>query len=141
MSAAPGASAAVMIGHEGPVHVTNLRISLSRTQGPVNVQLGLFGGNSLLVGVMSTLESGEYFTAAQSDGVSSADMRCGWQQGASQQLDLSYIAGQWVLRDVNQNAEVKVAGRDNLVDRIQLVIPAARQGQTLGVNSLSISGE
>ena len=139
--APPGASAAVMVERRGSVRVTHVRLSVSRAQGPVNLQFGLFGGGGLLVGVVSTLENGEYYTSLQADGVNSQELRCGWQQAASQEFDLGFIAGQWILRDVVQNAEVRVPGRDNQIDHVQLVIPAARQSQTLGVNSLSVAEE
>lgn len=141
LMAPAGAAAAVMLERGRSVRVSHLRLSLSRAQGPVNLQVGLFSQSGLLVGMVSTLERGEYYTALQSEGSSSADLRCGWQQAVSQQLDLSYIAGQWVLRDVVQNAEVKVSGRDNQVDHIQIIIPAARQAQALGVNSISVAEE
>ncbi len=141
LGAPAGGAAAVMIGRGGPARVIHLRFSISRPRGPVNLQIGLFSERGLLVGMVSSLEGNEYFTALQSEGASSQDLRCGWQQGVSQQLDLSYIAGQWVLRDVVQNAEVKVAGRDNLVDHIQMVLPAARQAQDLTVNSISVTEE
>ncbi len=141
LTAPPGASAAVMIEHRGSVRVGHLRLSLSRTQGPVNLQFGLFAGPGLLVGVVSSLENGQYITSLQAEGASSQELRCGWQQGISQQLDLGYIAGQWILRDVVQNAAVKVPGRDNQIDHLQLVIPAARQAQALGINSISVAEE
>jgi hypothetical protein len=56
-------------------------------------------------------------------------------------LDLGFVAGEWILRDVVQNTEVKVPGRDNQVDHLQLVLPAARQAQGLGVNSLFVAEE
>ncbi|MBX3166413.1 MAG: serine/threonine protein kinase [Candidatus Eremiobacteraeota bacterium] len=141
LQAPAGGAAAVMLERGGPVRISHLRLSLARPQGPVNLQVGLFAGGSLLVGVVSTLERDDYYTSLQSEGASSQDLRCGWQQGISQQLDLSYFAGHWVLRDVVQNAEVKVAGRDNQIDHLQLVLPAARQAQILGVNSLSVTEE
>ena len=141
LSAPAGSSAAVMVGRGGPVRVSHLRLSLSRAQGPVNLQVGLFSGPNLLVGVVSTLENGEYYTILQAEGATSQELRCGWQQAVSQQLDLGFIAGQWILRDVVQNSEVLVPGRDNQIDHFQLVLPAARQSQTLGVNSLSVAEE
>lgn len=141
LSSPAGGSAAVMLARGGPARVIHMRFSLSRSHGPVNLQLGLFSKTGLLLGIVSELEGNEYFTAMQSEGASSQDLRCGWQQGISQQLDLSYIAGQWILRDVVQNTEVKVAGRDNLVDYIQMIVPAARQAQSLGVNSISVTEE
>ena len=105
------------------------------------MRAGLFSGPNLLVGVVSTLENGEYYTILQAEGATSQELRCGWQQAVSQQLDLGFIAGQWILRDVVQNSEVRVPGRDNQIDHFQLVLPAARQSQTLGVNSLSVAEE
>lgn len=141
LSAPAGSSAAVMLERRGGVRVGHLRVALLRSAGPVNVQLGLFANGQLLVGMVSTLESGEYFTSLRCDEATSPEIRCGWQQGGSQLLDLGYIAGHWVLRDVNQNTETRVAGRDNQVDHIQLVIPAARQSQSLGINSFIVAEE
>ena len=123
------------------VAVSHLRVSLSRSLGPVNVQFGLFSQGNLLVGMVSSLEHNEYLTALQADGAVSQELHCGWQQGISQQFDLTYVSGQWILRDVVQNSEVRVAARDNHIDQIQIVLPAARQAQTLGLNSFSLAEE
>lgn len=141
ISAPAGAAAAVMLNRGASIAMSHFRISLSRARGPVNVQIGLFSGGNLVLGFVSSLDRNEYYTMLQSEGVSSQEMRCGWQQAVSQQLDLSYIAGQWVLRDVVQNADIRVAGRDNRIDHIQIVVPAARQPQALGLNSISVTEE
>ena len=141
LTAPAGASAAVMLERGATVAVSHLRVSLSRSMGPVNLQLGLFSRESLLVGLVCSLENNEYVTALQADGAVSQELHCGWQQGLSQQLDLSFVSGQWILRDVVQNAEVRVAARDNHIDHIQIVVPAARQAQTLGLNSFSLAEE
>jgi len=141
MSAPPGASAAIMLERGQAVAVSHLRLSLTRSMGPVNVQLGLFSQGDLLVGMVCSLEHNQYVSALQVDGAVSPELHCGWQQGFSQQLDLTFVSGQWILRDVVQNSEVRVAARGNHVDRIQIVVPAARQAQTLGLNSFSLAEE
>lgn len=141
LTAPAGNAGAVMLDRGRSVAVSHLRVSLSRSLGPVNVQFGLFSQGNLLVGLVSALEHDEYLSALQAEGTVSPELHCGWQQGISQQLDLSFVSGQWILRDVVQASEVRLSARDNHIDQIQIVLPAARQAQTLGLNDFSLTEE
>lgn len=139
--APPGVSACVALNRRQVVGVGGLRILIGRTLGPVNFQLGLFDGANLVAGLMSSLEGPAYVSTIQADGQVSQGLACPWQDGVSQEFELSFVAGQWVLRDINRSAEARVPARGNQVDRIQLIVPAAQQAQSLVVNSFSINEE
>ncbi len=141
LNAPAGGAACISLNRGQIVRVGHLRIMISRALGPVNLQMGLFCQGNLVSGVMSELDEGAYVSAVQAEGQVSESLNCPWAQGINQQLELSFVNGQWTLRDPDRGSEVRVPGIGNQVDHIQLIVPAALQPQTLGVNSLSVSEE
>lgn len=141
LSAPAGGSACISLNRHQIARVGRLRVMFDRSRGPVNLQLGLFCQGNLVSGVMSELDGGAYVSAVQAGGQFSESLSRPWSQGITQQLELSFLSGQWILRDVDLGAEVKVPGPDNQVDQLQLIVPAAQQPQTLGVNSFSVAEE
>ncbi|MFN8613882.1 MAG: serine/threonine-protein kinase [Vulcanimicrobiota bacterium] len=136
-----GHSACVFLSRGKLVGLRFLRLMINRSAGPVNMQIGLYHQSNLVAGLMSALEDGVYASTIQADGLVSQGLICPWKDGYSQEFEVSYVGGQWILRDVNRSSEVRVNGRDNQVDHIQLIVPAAQQAQTLVINSFSISEE
>ncbi|MBS2040012.1 serine/threonine protein kinase [bacterium] len=136
-----GNSACVSLNRGKVVGLSGLRLLIGRTSGPVNFQLGLFCRGNLVAGLMSALDGPAYVSTIQADGQVSQGLACPWQDGSSQEFELSFIAGEWVLRDINRSIEARVPGLGNQVDHIQLIVPAAQQSQSLMVNSFSVTEE
>ena len=92
----------------------------------------------MAMGITCVFGDGVYTTALSANGALSELLSRKWDQALSQTLELSYAQGQWTLRDVEMGTQVQLAGGAPNVNSIQLMLPAAVQAQTLGVNSISI---
>jgi len=138
LTAPPGSAGGLMLSREGIGSLKNFRISLGRARGPVNLQIGLWKGRAMTVGITSTLDRGLYLTLLTVAGQVSSPLQRPWNQAMTQDLELNFQGGAWVLRDVQMAKEVTLPGQDSSINNLQLMIPPAVQSQSLGIHSLSI---
>lgn len=138
ISAPAGQAGGLVIRRDVTVGLRIVRITLLRSQGPANFQIGLWNQSTIVVGVTSALERGVYATAISLNGSVSEILNRNWNQALSQTLELTYNNGVWVLRDVELGKEVSLPGPAPAINSIQIMVPPALQAQTVGVGSLSI---
>jgi hypothetical protein len=141
LSAPPGQAGGLVIHRDVAVGLRSLRLTLLRSQGPADVQIGLWNQATIVVGITSHLEGGQYNTAITANGSISGLLSRGWNEALSQTLEMSFQGSHWVLRDVELGREVTLPGSVSVINNIQMMLPPAVQPQTVGLASLSIIEE
>jgi len=139
LQALPSAPAGLIARREGAVNLRRFRVSLLRGQGPVNVQLGFFQGDRLIVGFVSALQGSSYVSGLQAGGGMSPLLNRPWNLNILQTLEVSRTLSGWALLDIETRQQVELPGASQPIDSLQLVVPPAKQGQHLGLQSLDIS--
>jgi serine/threonine protein kinase len=133
-----GESAALLQRREGAREVSRIRMTVSR-HNPATVQFGLMAGDNLVVGAVSLLENGMYHTTIQAGGRASRAITRPWNRAIGQTLELERRGQQWLLRDLQENLQVELEVPSAPIDSVQIILPAARQRQVLGILDLSVT--
>lgn len=138
VSAEPSQAGGLAVRRDREVAVRSVRVTFLRSQGPASVQLGLFHNDSLVYGISSIYEKGQYLTAFSVGGNFSQPLVRSWEEGLSQTVELTLGNGKAILRDVDKGQQVEMGAPAATVNNIQLILPPALQPQTLGLASLSL---
>lgn len=139
LQAPPSASAGLIARREGGANLSRFRVTFLRTQGPVNVQMGFFQKDRLVIGFVSALQGTSYVAGLQAGGGISSLLNRPWNLSPLQTLEGWRTPAGWILLDIETRQQVELPAGSDSVDGLQLVLPPAKQGQHLGLQSLDIS--
>ena len=131
LRAPAGNSAALVLRRSQPARLARLRFGLQRDR-PVNLQLGLYRGRELLVGIICIYDGGQFVTSLQGGGRASSTFNRPWDAPGVEELELAYnFTSGWTLLEVASGRSLLLPVKDSEIDGLQLIIPGAQQEQVL----------